>query len=171
MSLRTHVGAACTSALLAVCASACGEAGQGRATTKARAALGADATATAALGPQKALTLPAGRSSAHYRIIAPSPARYEFDVALDLPKSADIAVQIHTWYGAVFDIVEYKPGVSRESANAGSQDSCAVVGSRLKCFQRYPLLASERPGGWTIVVSKRSRPAAIVRVAVIFHKP
>ncbi len=157
--------------LLAVGVDACGEAHQARGAAKAKAPIGAAASGLAVLRPQRTLlALPAGRSSAHYRITAPSPAQYEFDVALNLPKSADIEVQIHTWHGAVLDIFEYKPGASRERASAGSQDSCAVVGSRLKCIQRYLLLASEKPGGWTVAVSKRSVPAATVRIAVLFHK-
>lgn len=51
--------------------------------------------------PQAAnLALSRGRSSAWYVITAPDPARYPFDVSVTAPASIDVAVSIHTWYGA-----------------------------------------------------------------------
>ncbi len=48
--------------------------------------------------PQSAaLVLSAGRSSAHYRITAPSPAKYTFDVSVTAPTSVNVAVNIRTW--------------------------------------------------------------------------
>jgi hypothetical protein len=117
------------------------------------------------------LSLPAGRSSAQYRIAAPSPARYDFDVALDLPTTAHITVQLHTWYGAVLDLLDYKPGEQHETSATNGQEGCTVAGSRLRCLQHYPLLASEKAGSWTVVVSKRSAPAAVVHASITFHRP
>lgn len=104
------------------------------------------------------LVLPAGRSSAWYRITAPSPARYAFDVTVAAPASADVGVTIRTWYGAIFSILSSTrdPGVCRRR---GSQDIC---------FERFPLLEAQRAGTWTVIASKRSEPAATVRVAVTF---
>ena len=126
-----------------------------------------------ALRPQAALlALPAGRSSAHFRIIAPSPARYDFDVALNLPAAAHLVVQFRTGYGAVLDILDYKPSEQSESSTVNNQTTgCKSAGSRLLCVQHYPLLAAQKAGAWTFVVSKRSAPPATVRVVVKFHNP
>src|ERR1700720_1002821 len=52
--------------------------------------------------PQAAnLAMSSGRSSAQYVITAPDPARYPFEVSVTAPASIDVAVSIHTWYGAV----------------------------------------------------------------------
>jgi hypothetical protein len=112
--------------------------------------------------PQAAtLVLPSGRSSAHYRITAPSPARYGFDVTVAAPASATVGVIIRTWYGAIFSSIltsTHDRGVCRRR---GSQDIC---------FERFPQLEGERAGTWTVVASKRSGPPATVRVAVTFVK-
>jgi hypothetical protein len=118
------------------------------------------------------LALPVGHTSAEYRITAPSPARYDFDVALNLPTAAHVVVQFRTWYGAVLDILDYKPGEQRESSTVNNQAvGCESAGSRLICVQHYPLLPAQKAGAWTVIVSKRSVPAAMVRIAVKFHNP
>src|SRR5207244_3597136 len=98
--------------------------------------------------PQAAsLALRAGHSSARFRITAPSPARYDFDVALNLPAAADIVVQFRTWYGAVLDILDYRPGEQSEASTVNGQATgCRSLGSRLVCVQHYPLLAAQKAG-------------------------
>jgi len=71
------------------------------------------------------LALPAGRSSAQFRITAPSPAQYEFDVTVSAPASADIGVSIHTWYGAVL------PSILDSTHD---QAWCQVRGLQETCF-------------------------------------
>jgi hypothetical protein len=106
------------------------------------------------------LVLPAGRSSAQYRITAPSPAKYGFDVTVIAPASADVGVSIRTWYGAIFSSIltsTHDPG------------ACRTRGSQDVCFERFPQLEAQRAGTWTVVASKRSGPAATVRVAIVFE--
>jgi hypothetical protein len=108
------------------------------------------------------LVLPAGRSSAQYRITAPSPAKYGFDVTVTAPASAQISVNARTWYGAILGILVSTRDLSEWCKSRGSQDVC---------FERFPLLPAQRAGTWTIVASKRSKPAATVRIAITFAKP
>ena len=113
--------------------------------------------------PQAArLVLPAGRSSAQYQITAPSPAQYGFDVTVMAPASADVSLSIRTWYGAIF------PSILTSTHDPAS---CRTRGSQNVCFERFPLLEAQRAGTWTVVASKRSGPAATVRVAIVFAKP
>jgi hypothetical protein len=110
--------------------------------------------------PQAAsLVLPAGHSSAQYRITAPSQAQYGFDVTVIAPVSADVGVSIRTWYGAIFPSIL---GATRDP------ESCRTRGSQDVCFERFPRLEAQRAGTWTVVASKRSGPAATVRVAIVF---
>ncbi len=104
--------------------------------------------------------LPAGRSLAQYRITAPSPAKYGFDVTVIAPASADVGVSIRTWYGAIF------PSILTSMHDPGS---CRTRGSQDMCFERFPRLEAQRAGTWTVVASKRSGPAATVRVAIVFE--
>jgi hypothetical protein len=118
----------------------------------------------AAVGrPQTAsLVLQAERSSAQYRITAPSPAKYEFDVTITAPASANVSVNAYTWYGAVLGIL---------TSTRDLQDGCKRRGSQDVCFERFPLLPAQRAGIWTIVASKQAGAAAKVRVAITFGKP
>ena len=167
---RRGPGAILACALLALAEVGCGAgASVAPVTTKAPVS----ESGAAALRPQRRLlSLPAGQSSAHVLFTAPSPARYVFDVALDLPASAHIVVEFHTWYGAVLDILDYKPGEGRESSTVtGLSTGCKAAASRLLCIQHYPFLPAQKAGPWTLVVVKRSAPPATVRVDVTFHKP
>jgi hypothetical protein len=162
--------AICACALPALAAVGCGTgASVAPVTTKAPAR----ESGAAALRPQRRLlSLPAGQSSARVQFTAPTPARYVFDVALDLPATAHIVVEFHTWYGAVLDVLDYKPGEGRESSTVtGQSTGCKVASTRLVCVQHYPFLPAQKAGPWTLVVVKRSAPPATVRVGVVFHKP
>ena len=113
--------------------------------------------------PQAAsLSMSAGRSSVQYRIIAPDPARYAFDVTVTAPVSVDVGVSIRTWYGAIL------PSILDSSHDAGS---CQARGSEDVCFERFPFLPAQRAGRWTVVVAKPSGPAATIRIAITFVKP
>jgi hypothetical protein len=112
--------------------------------------------------PQAArLVLSAGRSSAKYLITAPSPAEYSFDVSVTAPASADVAVNIRTWYGALLSIL----------SSTHDQGVCGRRGSEETCFERFPFLPAQLAGKWTVVASKRSVPPATIRIAVTFAKP
>jgi hypothetical protein len=118
---------------------------------------------TAAEQPQAAsLALPAGRSSAQYKITAPSPAEYGFDVAVTAPAAADVSVNAHTWYGATLGIL---------SSTRNLQEWCHRRGAQNVCVEQFPLLPAQRAGSWTIVAAKRSAPAAAVHVAITFARP
>jgi hypothetical protein len=113
--------------------------------------------------PQAAnLALPAGPSSAQYRITAPSPARYGFDVTVTAPASADVSVNARTWYGATLGIL---------TSTRDLRESCTRRSAQDVCSERFPLLPAQRAGTWTIVAAKRSMPAATVRVAITFGQP
>lgn len=119
-------------------------------------------TRTAVERPQAAtLKLPAGRSSAQYRITAPKPAQYSFDVTVSAPASADVAVNILTWYGAQLSILD----------STHDSGMCTLRGSQETCLGRFPFLPAQRAGTWTVVASKRSEPPATVHLAVTFAKP
>ena len=110
--------------------------------------------------PQAAnLAMSGGRSSAQYVITAPDPARYGFDVSVTAPASIDVAVSIHTWYGAVF------PSILSSSHQSGA---CRLRGSQDVCFELFPFLPAQRAGAWTVVAAKQSGPAAIVRIVITF---
>jgi hypothetical protein len=120
-------------------------------------------TPTAIGKPQAAnLAMPSGRSSAQYVITAPDPARYAFDVSVTAPASIDVAVSIHTWYGAVF------PSILSSSHQS---DVCRLRGSEDACFELFPPLPAQRAGAWTVVAAKQSGPATTVRIVITFAKP
>ncbi len=126
-------------------------------------ARGRGAGTPAAERPQAAsLALAAGPSSAQYKITAPPPAQYEFNVSVIVPAGADVGLTAHTWYGATLSIL---------NSTRGLQQPCHRRGSQNLCFERFPLLPAQRAGIWTIVAAKRSAPAAAVRVEITFAKP
>jgi hypothetical protein len=113
--------------------------------------------------PQAAsLAMSAGRSSAQYKITAPDPARYGFNVTVTAPVSVDVSVSIRTWYGAVF------PSILDSSHDAGS---CRVRSSHDVCFELFPFLPAQRAGSWTVVAAKQSGPAATVHIVITFASP
>ena len=113
--------------------------------------------------PQAAnLAMSSGRSSAQYVITAPDPARYGFDVSLTAPASIDVAVSVHTWYGAVL------PSILSSSHQS---DVCRLRASEDICFEPFPLLPAQRAGAWTVVSAKHSGPATTVRIVITFAKP
>ena len=110
--------------------------------------------------PQAAnLAMSGGRSSAQYVITAPDPARYGFDVSVTAPASIDVAVSIHTWYGAVF------PSILTSSRQSGV---CKLTGSEEICSELFPFLPAQRAGAWTVVAAKQSGPATTVRIVITF---
>lgn len=112
--------------------------------------------------PQSALlSLPRGESSSSYRITAPSPARYAFDVKVTAPASATVGLHIRTWYGDVFSVL----------SSTNERASCRASGLNDICTLGFPLLPAQRAGVWTVVATKRSGPAARAHVTVTFVKP
>lgn len=126
----------------------------------------------ARLAPQSAsLSLTEGRSTAQYTIVAPSPARYAFDVSTDMPRSAALTIVLRTWYGAVLTAGEYRPDATSGSSTVNSESGCSAHGPRLTCVGHYPLLPAQKAGKWTVLVSKRSQAPASVRVGLTFYRP
>jgi hypothetical protein len=112
--------------------------------------------------PQPAeLVLFAGRSSARYRITAPSPAKYTFDVSVTAPASANVAVNMRTWYGTTLTVLD----------STHDRAWCSRRGSHDICFLPFPFLPAQLAGTWTVIASKQSGPPATVRVVVTFAKP
>ena len=116
---------------------------------------------TALLGtPQgRTLEMPAGRSTARFTITALPPPEHSWDVHVDAPVAADVAVRIRTWYGQPLRVLD----------TTNDPTSCDVKGARSVCSLAFPRLEAQRPGEWTVVVTKRSGPQARVRVEVIFN--
>jgi hypothetical protein len=112
--------------------------------------------------PQSAaLALSAGRSSAHYRITAPSPAKYAFDVSVTAPASINVAVNMRTWYGTTLTILN----------SSHDRPWCRRRASQDICFLPFPFLPAQLAGKWTVVASKQSGAPATVAVVVTFAKP
>ena len=103
-----------------------------------------------------------GRSSAHYVITAPDPARYGFEVSVTAPASIDVAVSMHTWYGAIFPSI---------LSSSHQPDICRLRGSDDTCFELFPPLPAQRAGAWTVVAAKQSGPATTVRIVITFTMP
>jgi hypothetical protein len=100
-----------------------------------------------------------GRSTARFRVRALDPPTHTYDVRVRTRATADIAVSMLTWYGQrlrVLDSIE-------------ADRSCHVKRGRADCAFYFPALEAQRPGPWTVMVSKRSGPAVTVRVAVTFE--
>jgi hypothetical protein len=113
--------------------------------------------------PQAAsLAMPPSRSSAQYKITAPDPAQYEFDVTVTAPVSVDVSVSIRTWYGAIL------PSILDSSHDASF---CRVRSSEDVCFELFPFLPAQHAGSWTVVAAKQSGPAVTVRIVITFARP
>jgi hypothetical protein len=112
--------------------------------------------------PQSAgLRLAVGRSAARFTILAPPPPKYTWNVVVTAPAAADIAVSIHTWYGAELGVL----------TSTHDAESCKTSAGRATCFTRFPVLEAQRAGRWTVTATKRSGPPAIVHIAITFDKP
>jgi hypothetical protein len=121
-------------------------------------------TAVSATTPRAAIfVLAAGHSSRQHQITAPSLATYEFDVSISAPTSANVSLNALTPNGATLRLI---------SSTRDRQDySCRHQGSQNVCLGRFPLLPAQRGGIWTLLASKRSDPAATVRVVITFARP
>jgi hypothetical protein len=49
--------------------------------------------------------------------------------------------------------------------------SCQAHGARSTCLSHLPILEAQLAGRWTVIATKRSGPAATVRIAITFYKP
>jgi hypothetical protein len=155
-------GLACVVAagLLALSAAACTTGGDANEHDSESPGKNSASPASVVGRPQAAsLAMSAGRSSAQYKITAPDPARYAFDVTVTAPASVDVSVSIRTWYGAIF------PSILGSSHDAGF---CRVRSSQDVCFELFPFLPAQRAGSWTVVAAKQSGPAATVHIVITF---
>ena len=156
--MRRNLACCALCSLLALASAAC----TGSASTGQREPGHAGTTSVIGRAQAANLALASGRSSAQYVITAPDPARYGFDVGVTAPASVDVAVSMHTWYGAVL------PSILISSHQSGT---CRLEGSQDSCFELFPLLEAQRAGAWTVVAAKQSGPAATVRIVITFAKP
>jgi hypothetical protein len=126
-------------------------------TTPATATQPADLVGT----PQgQTLQLPVGGSTARFTVTALPPPEHTWDVHVDAPAAADVGVRIRTWYGQQLRVLD----TTRDPT------SCDVRSGRSFCSLAFPRLEAQRPGKWTVIVQKRSKPAADVRVEVTFNR-
>ena len=105
------------------------------------------------------LRLDAGSASAHHGIVAPSPKHHTFDVRISAPARLDVAVWLRTSYGTVLGVTTTK-----------NRQGCRPSRSQEHCLFRFPILEAQPAGRWTVFASKRSGPAAIVRITVTFAR-
>jgi hypothetical protein len=101
------------------------------------------------------LRMASGHSTARFKITALAPPTHVFDVRIVAPASADVRVRMRTSNGRLLRILD----------STRIADWCQVRRSRSVCLLMFPLLEAQREGLWTVIVRKRSDPAATVRVA------
>lgn len=156
--MRRHLACLAMCSLLAIASAAC------TGSTSTGDHQREQAGTTSVIGrPQAAnLAMSSGRSSAHYAITAPDPARYPFDVSVAAPASIDVTVSIYTWYGAVLPSI---------LSSSHQPDVCRLRGSEDTCYELFPFLPAQRAGAWTVVAAKHSGPATTVRIVITFTKP
>jgi hypothetical protein len=101
-----------------------------------------------------------GRSVVRFPITAPPPPEHTFDVYIEAPATADVGVRIRTWYGQRLSVL----------TSTRDRTWCSIRWRHVICRLAFPRLEAQRPGEWTVVVIKRSRPPARVRVEVTFQR-
>src|SRR5579875_1588625 len=106
------------------------------------------------------LRLDAGSASAHHGIAAPAPKHHTFDVRISAPARLNVAVWLRTSYGTVL-------GVTTTTKN---RQGCRLFRSKEHCLFRFPILEAQPAGRWRVFASKRTGPAAIVRIRVTFAR-
>jgi hypothetical protein len=104
--------------------------------------------------------MPVGPSTARFEITALAPPRHTWDVRVAAPSDADVGARIRTWYGQRLRVLD----------STRDRSSCRIEASRSVCSLAFPRLEVQRPGAWTVIVTKRSMPPARVRVTVIFNE-
>jgi hypothetical protein len=102
-----------------------------------------------------------GRSRATFNVVALDPPTHVFDVRVVAPASADIQIRMRTANGRLLYILD----------STRSKDWCKVRHRRSVCQLPFPKLEAQLGGQWTVMVVKRSDPAASVRVDVTFSTP
>lgn len=109
---------------------------------------------------QQSFSFPEARSARTLKITAPDPPTHTWEVRIEQPSSAAVAVRIRTWYGNDFHVFD---------SSAGSESSgCEPRGARRLCVARFPALEAQRAGTWTLVVEKLSKPPAKVSIEIEF---
>jgi hypothetical protein len=101
-----------------------------------------------------------GRSVVRFPITALPPPEHTFDVYVEAPATADVGVRMRTWYGQRLSVLR----------STRDRTSCSIRERQVVCQLAFPRLEAQRPGEWTVVVIKRSRPPARVRVEVTFQR-
>jgi hypothetical protein len=122
-------------------------------------AVATDANALVGRRQGHSLEMATGRSVVRFPITALPPPRHTFAVYVEAPRLADVGVSIRTWYGQRLRVL----------GSTQHDESCTVQDHRSVCSLAFPRLEAQRPGEWTVIVVKRSKPAAQVRVEVTFN--
>jgi hypothetical protein len=94
-------------------------------------------------------------------VTALDPPTHTTHVEIVAPASADVGVRIRTWYGQYLGVV----------TSTKNTDWCHLRPRVSVCQVGFPLLEAQRGGPWTVIVTKRSAPAATVKVEVTFQRP
>jgi hypothetical protein len=118
----------------------------------------AEAERLGRLSPVRRGMIRRGMATKRFRIMAPSPRRYAFDVFAVVPARANIAIRIETRTGQVLRIL-----------NSTRIRICKVRPPFRTCFLHFPRLEAVQGGRWTIVLTKRSIRPARVRVDLNFR--
>ncbi|MBD0329739.1 MAG: hypothetical protein ICV64_06515 [Thermoleophilia bacterium] len=128
------------------------------------AAADGDAAGRAPLLWQRSLALPAGHSKRGFVIIAPDPAAHTFTVRVRHPAAAQLVVTMETPSGHLVFDSNIHPFVP-----SGAVD-CQERRGRRTCVMRFPRLAGDRRGRWSVRFEKASERPANVRVEVAFSR-
>jgi len=110
--------------------------------------------------PQEAvLRLSRGSSTARFVITAVP--HDTWDVRISAPASVDFEVDARKSDGEWLYLLE----------TTHQREACAITGTRLHCLQRFAVGVNQTPGRWTVIVKKRTGPAATTRIQITFHHP
>lgn len=114
-------------------------------------------TMPAQLSYAVSLEIRAGRRNVRYTFAAPDPRRHSFEVVLKARANDLLGVEIET--------LDTTLQVLRSTRD---RDWCTVAAANVRCRVLLPALEAQRPGTWTLMVVKKSRPATTADVAIKF---
>jgi hypothetical protein len=107
------------------------------------------------------LRLGQGTTTASYRVVAADPVHDALELAVTMPRRAELELWLRTGTGPRVLLV----------SDINELQGCRPVGLQTRCQVTFAALPSEPPGVWTVRVAKRSPGAATVRVTVSFLSP
>ncbi len=108
---------------------------------------------------RRIVRLERGRDSGAVYVQALDPATHTFTVRTTIPRSSSIRVLIETASGLRIEVVDA----------ARRADFCHQRRASDVCVVPFPVLETERPGGWTVWVHKSSPTPARIPISVTFE--